>query len=140
MTASTGPSPRRRAAGEGRSDPAPVAGAAEMWSAVAAVFVAHFALLIANPFDGLSLLAVEGGLVILVAAVTFLSGDRSTGPVAALCLTWVAAVSGTWALTRLWDLWLATLGITALVVLAVYALHRIELVALGLVEVADEHE
>lgn len=108
-------------------------------AAVALVAVGHLALLVAVPADpaSLELALAEAGLGVVLLAVFALVDSPYTAGL--LGLLWLAVVGGAWALTVLVDsLLTATLVFASVFALLSYGLHRYELVAMGLVEAADE--
>jgi hypothetical protein len=120
----------------------PLASPAATWLAVGTVVLCHVALLVAAP-DGIApvtLLAVEASVLAVAVAVERLLGDCDRDVVGVLAFAWVLLAGGTFLATRVVQLWVVALALGCVVALVAYALHRVELVALGLVEVADERE
>ncbi|WP_164471737.1 hypothetical protein [Halosimplex salinum] len=124
------------------SDISPSASPTATWLALAAVVLGHVGLLVVFP-DGTGLVPVvvlEGGLLAIAAGSELLFGGRDRGTVGVLGFAWLLLVGGAVLATRVWDPLIAAFALVCVVALLSYALHRVELVALGLVEVADERE
>lgn len=109
------------------------------WAA-AAVALAHLVVVLVRPsptpveLAGFELLVVAG-----LAALELLYGRRRTlRRLAALVCLFLAFVGGTWLLlAQIAVRWVAV-ALAVVGSLSAYGLHRYQLVALGLVEVADE--
>jgi len=122
--------------------PAPVVSAMATWLAVVGVVVGHLGLLVASP-DGIGLVAlvlVEGTLLVALVGVELGLAERPPAAVGALAVAWVGLVGATVAATTVWSGWPVALGAACCLALLSYALHRVELVTLGLVEDVDERE
>lgn len=143
MTASADPSAADPPAGDPPvADVSPVTATTATWFALVAVVVGHLGLLVLDP-DALGtgpLAAIEAGFLAVVAGSDLLLGTQSRDAVGVLAFAWVVLVGGAVLLTRVWRPWVLALALVVLVALASYALHRIELVALDIVEVTDERE
>jgi len=113
-----------------------------IWVAIGAVVVGHLALLVvgSDPFSTPVLLAIEVGVFVVAAASEVLFGGTSRRTLGALAVVWFLLVGVSWLAVRVWDLLAVALVLAGLIALGCYAIHRIELVALGLVEVSDEQE
>ncbi|MFB6150813.1 MAG: hypothetical protein ABEJ40_03315, partial [Haloarculaceae archaeon] len=110
------------------------------WAPVAAIVVVHLALLVVAPEGPAlpTLVAVEGGLLVAAVAADRRASSYPPRASAALVAAWVLLAGGVWAASRSVDPVALALALAVTVALATYALHRYELVALGLVEVADD--
>jgi len=124
------------------SAPPALATATMAWSGVVGIVALHLVALVAvDETAGLAaLVALESVLTVSVAAVEAGPGPGSPRDGGVLLGTWAALAGGTWLAAGSVGLPVVALGLVVVVGLAVYALHRYELVALGLVEVADERE
>lgn len=107
------------------------------WSAVAVIVVAHVGALAVVALDpGLATLAALEALVVLgVVGVDVGLGGRPARSTLALVGALVGALAATRLLVALVAPLVAAVALAGTVAVAVYGLHRYELVALGLVDV-----
>jgi hypothetical protein len=108
--------------------------------AVGVLVVGHLGLLVAVPSGPTlpTLVAIEAGALVVLAGAELLAGMTAVVALR-LGVVYTALTAATWAVTGATDsLAVAVLLLAAGVGFVAYALHRYELVSLGLVEDGDE--
>jgi len=123
-------------------EPTPLVSSVTAWSGVVLVVGAHIAALVfVTPETDLFVLAAgEATLLAVVAGVEVGLGRGSSRTVGVLAVAWIGLVGTTLLLGDDESLLFVACGLVGTVALALYGIHRYELVTLGLVEVADERE
>jgi len=106
--------------------------------AVGLVALVHVgALLVFQSTPSLGSAATLAG-VVLAALLVAIGVTEGVDPLPVTGVAYVAATAATWAVLSVGDLLVAALAVVGGCALLSYGLHRYELVALDLVEVADE--
>jgi len=120
----------------------PSASAAVAWIGVAAVVVVHLAVLglLGDEASLSALLAAQVFALLAVAGFEVGFGSASFRTLSALAVCWAVLAGGTLFAATAAGPTVAAGGLATVAAVGCYGLHRYELVALGLVEVADERE